>query len=269
MDLPVIGQGTWHMETDPAAAVRAIRLGLDLGMTHVDTAEMYGSGRVERIVGEAIAGRRDEVFLASKVLPSNASREGTIEACERSLRRLATDRLDLYLLHWPGSFPLAETFEAFDRLVDAGKVRFWGVSNFDEDEIAEAARLAGPGRIASNQVLYHADERAIERAVLPACRALGIPVVAYSPLGSGAPVDADSEGGRVLAAIAREKGATPAQVALAFLARHPDVFCIPKATSPDHLRENAAAGDLVLSAADCARIDEALPLGPGEGLPII
>jgi diketogulonate reductase-like aldo/keto reductase len=184
--VPVIGQGTWQMEDDDrASCVAALRRGLDLGMTHVDTAELYGRGVVEELVAEAIEGRRDEIFLVSKVLPHNASREGTVQACERSLRRLKTDRLDCYLLHWPGDHPLAGTIRAFEDLLAAGKIRSFGVSNFDEGELREAIAIAGEGAIACNQVLYHLQERAIEHAVLPFCEAHGITVVGYSPFGSG------------------------------------------------------------------------------------
>ena len=181
--VPVIGQGTWRMERDRTAAVAAVRRGLELGMTHVDTAEMYGDGAVEELVGEAIAGRRDEVFLVSKVLPGNASRRGTVAACRRSLERLRVERLDAYLLHWTGDHPLAGTVEAFEELAADGHIGAWGVSNFDEEELAQLVAIAGEGRVACNQVLYHLEERAIEHAVLPFCRDHGIAVVAYSPFG--------------------------------------------------------------------------------------
>jgi len=225
-DVPVIGEGTWNMEGDArATAVTALHRALDLGLSHVDTAEMYGNGKVESIVGEAIAGRRDEVFLVSKVLPSNASYAGTLRACEASLRRLKTDRLDVYLLHWPGSHPLAETIRAFEELERAGKIRAWGVSNFDVPELDEALAIAGVGRIACNQVLHHLDERSIEHAVAPWCEAHGVAIVAYSPFGSGRFRDRDG----TLARIAKKHGATPRQVALAFLVRRPSMFAIPKA----------------------------------------
>jgi len=260
--LPVIGQGTWNMERDDRArAIAALRRGLDLGLTHVDTAELYGSGEVEEMVGEAIAGRRDEVFLASKVLPENASRRGTIAACERSLARLRTDRLDLYLLHWPGNHPLKDTLAAFEELTQAGKILAWGVSNFDEQELAEAVAIAGEGRVACNQLLYHLEERAIEHAAMPYCEEHGIAVVAYSPLGSGRFPSPRSRGGRVLAELAAAHGGTPRQVALAFLLRRPSLFAIPKASRSEHVEENAAAGDLVLSEDEARRIDEAFPRG--------
>jgi diketogulonate reductase-like aldo/keto reductase len=255
--VPIIGQGTWWLErADRAQAIAALRRGLDLGMTHIDTAEMYGSGTVEEIVGEAIAGRRDEVFLVSKVLPQNASRQGTIKACEHSLRRLRTDRLDCYLLHWPGSHPLADTIIAFEQLARDGKVRSWGVSNFDEEEMEEAVRLAGAGRVACNQVLYHLGERAIEHYVLPACERHGAAMVGYSPFGSG-----HFRTHRVLNEIARERGATPRQLTLAFLTRHPLMFAIPKAARIPHVEENAAAGTLKLTTEEIGRIDAALPSG--------
>jgi diketogulonate reductase-like aldo/keto reductase len=260
-DVSVIGQGTWYIDSgDRASAVAALRRGLDLGMNHIDTAEMYGDA--ETVVAEAIAGRRDEVFLVSKVLPQNASRSGTVAACERSLARLRTDRLDCYLLHWRGQHPLEDTFAAFERLRGEGKVLSWGVSNFDEPDLDEALAVAGEGRIACNQVLYHLEQRAIEHAVLPWCEAHRVAVVAYSPLGHGHFPSPRSEGGRVLREIAVAHDATPRQVALSFLVRHPCLFAIPKASSPDHAAENAVAGDLRLTGAELARIDEAFPRGP-------
>ncbi len=256
----VIGQGTWNLDRgDRAGAVAALRLGLDLGMTHIDTAEMYGEA--ELVIAEAIAGRRDEVFLASKVLPSHASRKGVAEACERSLRRLGTDRLDLYLLHWPGATPLADTIAAFETLVKDGKILAWGLSNFDVDGLEEALSLSGEGRIACNQVLYHLEERAIEHAVIPWCERHRVAVVAYSPFGSGRFPGANSPGGRVLAEIAAAREATARQAALAFLTRDPSVFAIPKAAGGAHIRDNAGAGDLVLTQDEIARIDRAFTLG--------
>ncbi len=269
-DVAIVGQGSWHLEQDDRAkAVKAIRHGLDLGMTHIDTAEMYGAGRAEEIVAEAIAGRRDEVFLVSKVLPDNASRAGTVKACEQSLKRLKTDRLDCYLLHWRERIPLAETFGALDGLKKAGKIRSWGVSNFDVDDLEEALAIAGPGAIACNQVLYHLEERAIEHGVVPWCERHGVAVVGYSPFGTRGFPGARSSGGRVLAEIAHAHGATPRQVALAFLVRRPSLFAIPKASDPAHTTDNAGAALLDLAAAEIARIDRAFPLGarPG-GLPM-
>ena len=271
-DIPVVGQGTWLFErSDRARAVAALRHGLDLGMTHIDTAEMYGSGVAEEMIAEAIIGRRDEVFLVSKVLPSNASRAGTRTACERSLTRLKTDRLDCYLLHWRGSHPLAETIAAFEELRAAGKILSWGVSNFDAGDLDEALAIAGEGRIACNQVLYHLQERSIEHAVIPWCERHGIAIVGYSPFGhSGGFPDARSGGGRVLEDVARARGATPRQVALAFLTRRPSLFAIPKASSAAHVEENAAAGNLQLPDADIARLEAAFPLGRARrGVPML
>jgi len=269
--VPVLGQGTWRMEQDePQRALAALRRGLDLGMTHVDTAEMYGEGRVEETLAPLVALRMGEMFLASKVLPENASRRGTVAACERSLARLGTDHLDLYLLHWPSRHPLRGTIAAFEELVDRGLVRFWGVSNFDEELLAEALRLAGPGRIACNQVFYNLEVRAIEHAVLPFCEEHGIAVVAYSPLGAGTFPKPASPGGRALAEIARARGATPRQVALAFLVRRPALFAIPKAARPEHAEENAGAGDLELTQDEIARLDQAFPVGPRRrGVPTL
>jgi diketogulonate reductase-like aldo/keto reductase len=256
----LIGQGTWYIDRgDRKGAVAALQRGIDLGMTHIDTAEMYGDA--ELVIAEAIAGRRDEVFLVSKVLPSNASRRGTITACERSLARLKTDRLDCYLLHWRGSYPLAETVAAFEQLVAAGKIRSWGVSNFDADDLDELLAVAGEGRIACNQVLYHLKERAIEHTVIPWCRKHGTAVVAYSPFGHNDFPAPQSKAGAVLQTIARAHGASPRQVALAFLTRDPLLFAIPKASSAEHAADNAAAGELVLGADEIAALDKAFPLG--------
>ena len=266
-EVAIIGQGSWRMEErNRASSIIALRRGLDAGMTHIDTAEMYGDA--ELIVAEAIAGRRDDVFLVSKVLPQNASRAGTITACDRSLARLGTDRLDCYLLHWRGSYRLEETITGFEQLVRDGKILAWGVSNFDEDDLDEALAIAGPGRIACNQVLYHLEERAIEHAVIPWCDRNGVAVVGYSPFGSGDFPAPSSPGGRVLADIAAEHGATARQVALAALARR--AFVIPKASSPDHAADNAGAGDLILDDAALDRIDAAFPLGrKPRSLPMI
>src|SRR5262245_6774236 len=267
----IIGQGTWQMEGDARrAVVDALRRGLAAGMDHVDTAEMYGDGRVEELVAEAFAGRRDEVFLVSKVLPENASRRGTVAACERSLRRLRTDHLDSYLLHWRGEHPLAGTIEAFEALREVGKIRSWGVSNFDVADLEDAIAIAGEGRIACNQVLYHLGERAIEHRVLPFCEAHGIAVVAYSPFGSGRFPSRRSVGGRALVEIAAAHDASERQVALAFLVRHPSVFAIPKAGDADHAVMNAAAGDLDLSPQEIRRIERAFPRGgPAAELPTL
>lgn len=261
--VPVLGLGTWNLERDDrASAVAAIRRGVDLGLTHVDTAEMYGSGRVEEIVGEALhGGLRERVFLVSKVLPSNATEKGTIAACERSLRRLGTGHLDCYLLHWPSSHPLEGTIRAFEKLVKDGKIRSYGVSNFDVEGMEEAVRLAGKGRIACNQVLYHLGERTVEHEVLPWCEQRGIPVVAYSPLAAQG-----FKSNQVLDAVAAARKATPRQIALAFLTRRPSVFAIPKTSVVKHVEENAAAASIALTADEVRRVDEAFPRGPWRGL---
>ncbi|MDB5608934.1 MAG: oxidoreductase [Bradyrhizobium sp.] len=268
-EVPVIGQGTWYIDRgDRRSSVAALRRGIDLGMTHIDTAEMYGDA--ELVVADAIAGRRDDIFLVSKVLPSNASRRGTVTACERSLARLKTDRLDCYLLHWRGSYPLQETVAAFEQLVSAGKIRSWGVSNFDTDDLNELLAVAGKGKIACNQVLYHLQERAIEHAVIPWCKQHGAAVVAYSPFGHNDFPDSHSKAGEVLQAIAEAHGASPRQVALSFLTRDPSVFAIPKASASEHAADNAAAGELTLSENEIAALDEAFPRGPKpRGLPML
>jgi diketogulonate reductase-like aldo/keto reductase len=256
----VIGQGTWYIDRgDRQSAVAAMRRGIDLGMTHIDTAEMYGDA--ELVISEAIAGRRDDLYLVSKVLPSNASRRGTITACERSLARLKTDRLDCYLLHWRGAYPLAETVAAFEQLVSAGKIRSWGVSNFDTGDLDEMLDVAGEGKIACNQVLYHLQERAIEHAVIPWCEQHGVTVVAYSPFGHDDFPKLRSKAGAVLQAIADAHGASPRQVALSFLTRKASVFAIPKASSQEHAADNAAAGELKLGDDEIAALDKAFPLG--------
>lgn len=267
-EVSVIGQGTWQMDgRNDAGAIASLRRGLDLGMRHIDTAEMYGEA--EPLVARAIEGRRDEVYLVSKVLPSNASRAGTIKACERSLARLKTDRLDCYLLHWRGSYPLEDTFAAFEELKQAGKILSWGVSNFDADDLDEALGIVGEGKIACNQVLYHVQERAIEHAVIPWCEKHKVAVVAYSPFGQGNFPGMSSPGGRVLKEIADGHSATPRQVALAFLTRRPAVFAIPKASKAEHAEDNAAAGDLTLTSREIERIDKAFPLGRSKSLPMI
>lgn len=260
VNVSAIGQGTWYLDHgDRRSAVAALRRGIELGMTHIDTAEMYGDA--ELVIADAIAGMRDGLFLVSKVLPSNASRKGTIAACERSLKRLKTDHLDCYLLHWRGSYPLADTVAAFEELIRAGKIRSWGVSNFDADDLDELVDVAGEGRIACNQVLYHLKERAIEHAVIPWCERHRVAVVAYSPFGHDDFPSPKSKAGEVLAKIAHTHGATPRQVALAFLTRNTTVFAIPKASSAEHAAENAGAGDLVLSESEVAALDAAFPRG--------
>lgn len=262
VEVPAIGQGTWMIEGSRGAERRAIetlRLGLDLGLGHIDTAEMYGAGRAEKLTAEAIAGRRDEVFLVSKVHPSNASYDGTIRACERSLERLRTDRLDLYLLHWRGSHPLEATMRAMEALVAAGKVRFIGVSNFDVDDLREARRALTTGRIACNQVLYHLGDRGIERRLLPYCAAEGIAVVGYSPFAQGRFPAPTSAGDKALAEIGARHGKSARQVALSFLTRHPACFTIPKASRLEHVRENAGGAGWSLADLDLAEIDVAFP----------
>ena len=255
--MPVLGQGTWYMGEDGrdrAREVAALKLGLDLGMTLIDTAEMYADGGAEEVVAEAIAGRRDEVFLVSKVLPQNASRRGTIAACERSLRRLGTDRIDLYLLHWRGSPDFAETVEAFDTLFRDGKIRHWGVSNLDLADMEELAEVPGGDAVQTNQLLYNLTRRGIEYDVKPWLRERGIPIMAYSPI----------EQGRMLRhaelhRVAERHNATPAQVALAWLLRQDGVIPIPKASSAEHVRENRAALNLRLTEEDLADLDRAFP----------
>jgi diketogulonate reductase-like aldo/keto reductase len=267
----LIGMGTWYLDAaHRPTAVAALRRGLALGMNHIDTAEMYGSGAAEELVGEAITGRRDEVFLVSKVLPQNASRLGTRIACERSLSRLRTDRLDCYLLHWRGPHPLEDTIAAFEELRGEGKILSWGVSNFDADELSEVVDIAGGGLLACNQVLYHLQERSIEYSVIPKCEEQGGAVVAYSPFGHNRFPAPNTQGGRVLAEIGASHRATPRQVALAFLVRRPSVFTIPKASTEQHVEENAAAGDLMLSAEEIAMVDAAFPGGGRRsGLPML
>ncbi|ABR60839.1 aldo/keto reductase [Sinorhizobium medicae] len=255
--VPVLGQGTWRMGENRAGAadeVRSLQAGLDLGMTLIDTAEMYGDGAAERIVGEAIKGRRGDAFLVSKVLPSNASRTGTLAACERSLRNIGTDCLDLYLLHWRGGHPLTETVAAFEELKQAGKIRAWGVSNFDVDDMEELAAVPDGGNVAANQVLYNLARRGVEFDLLPWCRGRGVPIMAYSPLDEGRLLnDAD------LIHIAKAHQATPAQVALAFLKTRSGVISIPKTGSAGRARENRDAMDIHLTAENLAELDRHFP----------
>lgn len=259
--VPVLGQGTWYMGDEPrrrADEIASLRLGLDLGMTLIDTAEMYGDGASEKLVGAAIAGRRDEVFLVSKVLPSNATRSGTIAACERSLKRLGTDRIDLYLLHWRGRTPFAETIAAFEALQDAGKIRHWGVSNMDVDDMQEIARASGGAAMATNQVLYNLTRRGIEYDLLPQAQARGLPVMAYSPIEQGRLAEYPE-----IEEIADRHGVTPAQIALAWVLRQQGVIAIPKAATPRHVQENRAALDLQLTPQDLADLDNVFP--PPDG----
>ncbi|HSW49368.1 MAG TPA: aldo/keto reductase [Bryobacteraceae bacterium] len=270
VEVPVVGQGTWMIEGSRESerrAVAALRAGLDLGMTHIDTAEMYGNGRSEELVGEAIAGRREEVFLVSKVLPSNASYEGTLRACERSLTLLKTDHLDLYLLHWRGRYPLAETMRAMQALLDAGKTRFIGVSNFDVDDVREAQEALSGARLAANQVLYHLGDRGIERKLIPYCRSQEIALVGYSPYGHGDFPAAESRAGKVLAEVGRRHGKTARQVVLNFLTRQPGVFTIPKASRSDHVQENSGGAGWSLLPEDEAAIERVFP-APARDIPL-
>jgi diketogulonate reductase-like aldo/keto reductase len=269
--VPAIGEGSWQMEGDDRqACIDSLRAGIEAGLTHVDTAEIYGHGVVEKdIVAPAIAGLRDRIFLVSKVYPGNATYDGVLAACDRSLQRLQTDHLDGYLLHWPGEHPLEDTIRGFEELQKAGKIRSWGVSNFDAEELDAALAIAGEGRIACNQVLYHLEERTIEQEVVPWCEQHGVTVVGYSPFGSGRFPALGSRAGKELAAVAQETGATPRQVALAFLTRKPSLLTIPKTTRAEHARENAKAGELRLTPAQVDRIDAAFPAGEGDELPVI
>ena len=255
--VPRLGQGTWRMGESPRRRdeeIAALKLGLDLGMTLIDTAELYGGGEAERIVAEAIEGRRDEVFIVSKVLPQNSSRAGSIAACERSLKRLGIERLDLYLLHWRGRYPFKETLAAFQTLARDGLIKAWGVSNFDFGDMEELASFPGGDAVGTNQVLYNLARRGIEADLLPWCRARAIPVMAYSPVEQGRILRDHTLGN-----VASRHGATPAQVALAWLLRQEDLMVIPKATSLAHVRENRAALDLTLTQADLAELARAFP----------
>jgi diketogulonate reductase-like aldo/keto reductase len=257
-EVPALGLGTWHMGEHSGAAMAeaaAVKLGIELGMTLIDTAEMYGNGAAEKVVAEASQGQRDKLFIVSKVYPQNASRTGVPAACERSLKRLRTDRIDLYLLHWRGSHPLAETVEAFEALRAAGKIRYWGVSNFDTRDMEELVRVPGGVQCASNQVLYHVGSRGIEYDLLPWCTEHKIPLMAYSPLGQGGRLLQS----KALATVAKRHNATPGQIAIAWSMRHGNVITIPKASDLRHVRENAAAGAITLSDADLATIDAAHP----------
>jgi diketogulonate reductase-like aldo/keto reductase len=260
-DVPQLGQGTWRMGESAARRkdeVAALRLGLDLGMTLIDAAEMYADGGAEQVVAEAVEGRRDDAFIVTKVMPENSSRAGTIAACERSLKRLATDRIDLYLLHWRGRFPLEETLAAFLELKEKGAIRYWGVSNFDVEDMEELFGLGGGNSCAANQVVYNLRRRGIEGDLVPWSRAHGVPIMAYSPIEQGR-----LSGNTTLAAIAARHGATPAQIALAFVLRAPDMMVIPKAGNEAHVRENRAALDIRLTEADLAELDRVFP--PPQG----
>jgi diketogulonate reductase-like aldo/keto reductase len=256
-EIPTLGQGTWFMGEDRderAREVRSLQLGLELGMTLIDTAEMYGEGGAEEVVGEALRGRRDSCFLVSKVYPQNAGRRSAVEACERSLKRLGTDHLDLYLLHWRGQIPLAETVQAFEHLQRQGKIRRWGVSNLDMDDMEELFSISGGEACATDQVLYNLTRRGIEWDLLPWCRRNGIPVMAYSPIEQGR---IPARG--ILQSIADRHDATPFQVALAWVLAQDGVVAIPKASDPDHVRANRAAADLDLTPEDLAALDKEFP----------
>lgn len=255
--VPALGLGTWKMGEDNrrrAAEIKALQHGIDLGLSLIDTAEMYAEGGAEEVVGDAIAGRRDSIYLVSKVYPHNASRAGVVAACERSLRRLKTDRLDLYLLHWRGQFALRETVDAFERLQTQGKIKGWGVSNFDVDDMDELTDASHADACLANQVLYHLGSRGIEFDLLPACRQAGVAVMAYSPLGQGQVLD-----DIVLVRIAKARDVAPATIALAWALRQPGVIVIPKASTLAHVEANAAAQDFVLDAAELAALDRAFP----------
>jgi diketogulonate reductase-like aldo/keto reductase len=268
--IPVLGQGTWRMGEDPSrrqADVAALRYGLDLGMNLIDTAEMYGEGGAEEVVGEAIADRREDVFVVSKVYPHNATRRGAIEACERSLRRLKTDYIDLYLLHWRGDVSLVETVEAFQQLKETGKILEHGVSNFDVLDMEEWIGLPGGDAVGTNQVLYNLVSRGIEWELLPRSRERRIPIMAYSPVAPNAQMQKRMFDDRNVKAIAEEHGATPAQIALAWVLRERDIIAIPKASQPQHLRENREAIDIRLSKEDLAKLDQSFPL-PTRRIPL-
>ena len=260
--VPALGQGTWHMgenrrRADEEAA--AVRLGIELGMTLIDTAEMYGNGGAEEMVARAAEGVRDDLFIVSKVYPHNASRAGVVTACERSLKRLQTDRIDLYLLHWRGSIPLAETLTGFEQLLREGKIRHFGVSNFDRADMTEWMGLKGGERVAADQVLYNLTRRGPEWDLVPWCRERGIAIMAYTPLGQG-----NMLGNRTLGEVARRRNATPAQIALAWLLRQQGVIVIPKATRLEHVRDNRGALDVMLTEEDLTALDRAFPPPKGK-----
>ncbi len=270
VDVPIIGQGTWMIDGDSeveSRALQTLRLGLDLGMNHIDTAEMYGEGYVEELVGEAIAGRRDEIFLVSKVLPSNASYDGTLKACEKSLKRLKTDWLDLYLLHWRGSYPLSETMRAMEKLVAEGLVKYIGVSNFDVEDLVEAEQVLQTEQIACNQVLYNLRDRGIEPRLLPYCSKKRIAVVGYAPFGHGNFPSPSSREGKLLIEIGRRHNRTPKQVALTYLTRHPSTFTIPKTTRLERVKENSGGVGWQLTEDEVNMIDRAFPVPP-PGTPL-
>ncbi|RZS77924.1 diketogulonate reductase-like aldo/keto reductase [Motilibacter rhizosphaerae] len=255
--VPALGLGTWYLGEDPArraTELAALRSGIESGLTLIDTAEMYGDGAAEELVGEAVAGRRDSVYLVSKVLPSNATRRGTVDACRASLRRLGTGHLDLYLLHWRGRVPLAETVAGFEDLLQAGEIRGWGVSNLDAPDLDELASVAGGSQVQTDQVLYNLARRGLEHDLLPRCRAAGVPLMAYSPVDHGELLRQPA-----VRQLAAAKGVTPAQLALAWVLRLPDVFAVVKASTPERVAENRAALDLVLSPEELDELDRSFP----------
>jgi len=269
-EMPVLGQGTWRMGEDASrrqTEVDALRLGLDLGMNLIDTAEMYGEGGAEEVVGVAIAGRRNDAFVVSKVYPHNASRRGAIKACERSLRRLKTDYIDVYLLHWRGGVPLSETLEAFQSLKEKRSILDYGVSNFDVDDMEEAFASEGGDEVVTNQVLYNLLHRGIEWDLIPWCREHRVQIMAYSPVGNSAAEQRKLFGNRTIKAIAVRHNVTPAQVALAWFFRHPEMVVIPKSSNPDHIRENRAALGLRLTERDFEELDKAFP-PPDRKIPL-
>ena len=260
VSVPILGQGTWHVGENPAVGneqIAALRLGLDVGLTLIDTAEMYGDGNAEKLIGEAITGRRHEVFLVSKVLPTHATRTGTVAACERSLRRLRTDHLDLYLLHWREKVPLEETVEAFSALLRSGKIRQWGVSNFDVEDMEELIEVGGGDAVQTNQLLYNLTRRGIELDLLPWCTQRGIPIMAYSPIEQGRLL-----GHSALQRLAHQYHATPAQIALAWVLRNPAIIAIPKASNSQHVQENRAAVNIHLTDDDLELLDREFPQPP-------
>ncbi len=264
-EVPVLGQGTWGLGERSANRqdeIDALRLGIDIGMTLIDTAEMYGDGAAEELIGEAIEGRREGVFIVDKVFPHNATRKGTVAACERSLRRLATDRIDLYLLHWRGAVPLEDTLAAFDDLQRAGKIRHWGVSNFDVPDMEQVARVSGGAAVSSNQVLYNLTRRGIEYDLMPWCEQHGVPLMAYSPLEQGRLM-----GHPAIRRIADAHAATPAQVALAWVLRKEHLIAVPKASTPGHVKQNRAALDIHLTPDELAALDRAFP-PPSHKMPL-
>jgi diketogulonate reductase-like aldo/keto reductase len=270
VDVSVIGQGTWLIENDDSSSIKTLQIGLDLGMTHIDTAEMYGNGKAEELVSQAIAVRkREDIFLASKVLPSNASFEGTIKSCKNSLKRLKTDYLDLYMLHWPSAYhSISDTMKAMEKLVKDNLIRFIGVSNFDLKELQQAEQSLENEHIACNQVLYHLGYRAIEKRIIPYCKSKGIAVVGYSPFGHGNFPSQNSIEGKVLAKIANRHGRTPRQIALNFLSLHSNMFTIPKTSHPERARENSKSVDTdwSLTDKDMEEINRAFPVSDKDNL---